>query len=61
MARHNLDASRAEHDVTDHESGQGLAEYSLIIAFVALVAIAGLNILGRAIADSDGFKLFDLF
>ena len=31
------------------ESGQGLAEYALILALVAVVAIAALNLLGPAI------------
>lgn len=33
------------------ESGQGLAEYALILGLVAVVAIAALLILGPAIAD----------
>jgi len=33
------------------EEGQGLAEYALILALIALVAIAALLILGPAIAD----------
>lgn len=40
------------------EAGQGLAEYALILAFVALVAIAALAALGNAIANSPGFQLF---
>ncbi|MCK9518692.1 MAG: hypothetical protein M0R74_06670 [Dehalococcoidia bacterium] len=46
---------------TREESGQGLAEYGLILAFIALVAIASLRALGTAIGDSNGFKLFDMF
>lgn len=42
----------------DDERGQGLAEYSLILAFVALAAIAALGLLGDAIANSPGFALF---
>lgn len=41
------------------ESGQGLAEYALILALVALVCIAALGLLGDAIATSPGFQLFD--
>mgnify|MGYP005860384899 CR=1 FL=1 len=40
------------------EHGQGLAEYGLILAFVALVAIAALGVMGDAIANSPGFDLF---
>jgi pilus assembly protein Flp/PilA len=32
--------------VTQDESGQGLVEYSLILAFVAIVAIAAVTFLG---------------
>lgn len=40
------------------ESGQGLAEYALILAFVAAVCIAALSALGGAIAGSPGFGMF---
>jgi len=60
MARITLRA-RSDHEASDQESGQGLAEYSLIIALVALVCVAALRMLGSAIAASDGFKLFQLF
>ena len=33
------------------EEGQGLVEYGLIITFVALVAIAGLTILGNDVSN----------
>lgn len=33
------------------EEGQGMVEYALIIAFIALVVIAGLLVLGPRIAD----------
>ena len=36
--------------VLSREEGQGMVEYGLIIALVAVVAIAGLIILGPAIA-----------
>ncbi|HMO55635.1 MAG TPA: hypothetical protein PJ994_14100 [Tepidiformaceae bacterium] len=41
------------------ESGQGLAEYGLIIALVALACIVALGVLGDALANSPGFQLFD--
>ena len=31
------------------ENGQGMVEYGLIIALVAIIAIAGLNVLGPAV------------
>lgn len=40
------------------ESGQGLAEYALILALIAAVCIAALSVLGQAIANSPGFSLF---
>ena len=43
---------------SDGESGQGLAEYALILALVALACIAALGALGGAIASSPGFSLF---
>lgn len=44
------------------ESGQGLAEYALIITFIALVSVAALGSLGGAIASSPGFTtLRDVF
>jgi pilus assembly protein Flp/PilA len=39
----------------DGESGQGLAEYALILAFVAAVCIGALGALGTGIATSPGF------
>lgn len=44
--------------VSQGERGQGLAEYSLILAFVALAAVTALGLLGDAIANSPGFDLF---
>jgi Flp pilus assembly pilin Flp len=40
------------------ESGQGLAEYALILALVALACIVALGALGQGIASSPGFSLF---
>jgi hypothetical protein len=40
---------------TSEESGQGLAEYAMILALVALVCIAGLQTLGLDIVNSPGF------
>ncbi len=39
------------------EDGQGLAEYALILALVALVCVAALATLGQAIANSPGFSV----
>ena len=39
---------------TDSEEGQGLAEYGLILALVAVVAIVALTGLGSAIATTLG-------
>ena len=46
--------------VLRREEGQGLVEYGLIITFVALVAIAGLTILGNDVSklmENVGEKL----
>ncbi len=34
------------------EAGQGLVEYALIIAFIAIVSIAALTLLGRKAVNS---------
>lgn len=60
MAGHDQELPATSSEDTAGESGQGLAEYGLILAFVALIAIASLRALGAAIGASDGFKLFDL-
>jgi len=39
----------------DGEAGQGLAEYGLILALIAVVCIAALQALGLGIANSAGF------
>lgn len=37
------------------EEGQGLAEYALILALVAIACVGALGALGGALAGSDGF------
>lgn len=44
-------ALRAESD----EAGQGLAEYALILALIAIVCIGALSAMGQSIATSAGF------
>jgi Flp pilus assembly pilin Flp len=39
------------------ESGQGLAEYALILALIALVCVGALGALGVSIAGSPGFTI----
>jgi Flp pilus assembly pilin Flp len=34
-----------------HDRGQGLAEYALILAFIAMIAIAGLLFMGTQLGD----------
>lgn len=51
-------AFRARTRNANSESGQGLAEYALILAFIALVCIAALGALGTAISSSPGFSIF---
>ena len=36
----------------NREQGQGLVEYALIVLFLAIVMIAGLNVLGKGILSS---------
>jgi pilus assembly protein Flp/PilA len=36
---------------SDDESGQGLAEYALILALIAIVAIAALLFMGSQVSD----------
>ncbi len=48
-----LRALRPHHDA---EAGQGLAEYALILTFVALVCVLALQQLGVSIANSPGFS-----
>ena len=42
---------RAFVKVRDEEAGQGLAEYALILALIAIVAIVALLFLGSQISD----------
>lgn len=46
----DYDESSGEVHGREGESGQGLAEYALILAFVAVVCIIGITALGLAIA-----------
>lgn len=39
----------------NNEEGQGLAEYALILALVAIACVGALGALGGALAGSDGF------
>jgi Flp pilus assembly pilin Flp len=39
------------------EAGQGLAEYGLILALIAVACIAGLQTLGAGIVSSVGFSV----
>jgi pilus assembly protein Flp/PilA len=48
-----VEALRARF-ASEDESGQGLAEYGLILALVAVVAIAALTGLGNAIVGALG-------
>ena len=41
------------------EDAQGLAEYALILALVALAAVGGLTLLGSTIANSQIWNMFD--
>ena len=54
VARAALHAARKPQG----EAGQGLAEYALILALVALACVAALGALGTAIANSPGFSMF---
>lgn len=42
---------RAYHEARGEEAGQGLAEYALILALIAVVAIVALIFLGSQISD----------
>ncbi|MDZ7728122.1 MAG: hypothetical protein U5Q44_07955 [Dehalococcoidia bacterium] len=44
----------------DDESGQGLAEYALLLVLIAIACVGALGALGQAINASDGFKVFDI-
>ena len=48
-------AARFSGQVRDGEAGQGLAEYALILALVALACVVALGALGQGIATSAGF------
>ncbi|MEP7215941.1 MAG: hypothetical protein ABI782_06775 [Anaerolineaceae bacterium] len=57
MRRFSARLAKATRSVSEDSdaSGQGLAEYALILAFVALVCIVALGTLGGSIASSPGF------
>jgi pilus assembly protein Flp/PilA len=38
--------------MSEHEEGQGLAEYALILALIAIVAIVALLFLGGSVSSS---------
>jgi len=40
------------------EAGQGLAEYALILAFIALACVAALGAFGTAIKNSPAWTIF---
>ena len=40
------------------EAGQGLAEYALILTFVALACVVAVGALGDAIVSSPGWRIF---
>lgn len=50
----NVLAPRAVRCNSD-EAGQGLAEFGLILALIAVVCIVALTALGQGIANSAGF------
>ena len=55
-------ARRAYRGRLTDEAGQGLAEYALLIALIALLCIGSLTIMGVKIAGSPGFTtLADAF
>lgn len=53
--RGTVSALRRRHSA---EAGQGLAEYALILAFVAIACAAALGAFGQAIVNSPGWKIF---
>lgn len=52
VADAEMSDERAMSDTHSFERGQGLVEYALIIALVAIVVIAALLLLGPAIANT---------
>ncbi len=42
------------------ESGQGLAEYALLLGLIAVAAVGALAMLGTAVDDLMGWRLFEL-
>ena len=48
-SRNAAPGKRRDHRET--ESGQGLAEYALILALIAIVAVASLAFFGQSVSD----------
>ncbi|MFN0147813.1 MAG: Flp family type IVb pilin [Dehalococcoidia bacterium] len=51
-----FDEVQLEDELTA-ESGQGLAEYALILAFIAIVCAAALGTLGTTLANSAAWTI----
>lgn len=43
----------------DNERGQGLAEYGLMLALIAVVCITALRSFGLSVSDQVAWQLFD--
>ena len=46
-----MNLKNAAFTVANNEEGQDLAEYALVLVFVAIVAVAGVTALGGSISD----------
>ena len=42
--------SHLHHLPVDHQSGQGLAEYALILALIAIVTVGAVGVLGQSLS-----------
>ncbi len=51
-------ATRSSIHKANQEDGQGLAEFGLILALVAVVCIGALTALGEGILSSPGWSVF---
>lgn len=49
--------TRARIERLEDEEGQGLVEYGLILAFIALACVAALSALGGTIAASSAWTI----